>query len=173
MRRITRERIKAQARQVLHQVRVSHPPVPIETIVASMNISVHYEPFEGDLSGAIIRSDDLVVIGVNSLHHPNRQRFTIGHELGHFLLHVGKDLHIDRGYRFNLRSSSGLRDSEIEDWQANVFAAEILMPEQFLRKDLAGKPIDGLDERGIKKLADRYGVSPQAMTIRLNHLHLI
>ena len=52
----------------------------------------------------LVRSDDNeAVIGVNSAHHINRQRFTIAHELGHFCLHKGKDVHIDRSFRVNRR----------------------------------------------------------------------
>jgi Zn-dependent peptidase ImmA (M78 family) len=39
---------------------------------------------EGDLSGFLYRDKGQAVIGVNTRHHPVRQNFTIGHELGHF-----------------------------------------------------------------------------------------
>ena len=40
-----------------------------------------------------------VTIVVNSLHHANRQRFTLAHELGHFELHMtefGSAVHVDK-----------------------------------------------------------------------------
>lgn len=57
--------------------------------------AVRYSPFEGELAGMLVRGDGQIVIGVNSLHPLNRQRFTIAHECGHLLLHKG-EFHVDR-----------------------------------------------------------------------------
>ncbi len=68
-------------------------------------------------------------------------------------------------------SSQGIDDAEKE---ANLFAAEILMPEEFLRKDLAGRStLDLYDENYLPQLAQTYGVSVQAFMFRLQYLRYI
>jgi Zn-dependent peptidase ImmA (M78 family) len=57
------------------------------------------------------------------------------------------------------------------DAEANAFAMELLMPEEWLRADMAkigGIDID--DDKTIKKLAHRYRVSPNVMLVRLAQL---
>ena len=65
-------------------------------------------------------------------------------------------------------SGRGVDDAEKE---ANLFAAELLMPEEFLRSDIAGRDeIDLYDENLIPNLANLYQVSVQALTFRLQYL---
>ena len=55
--------------------------------------------------------------------------------------------------------------------EANLFAAELLMPERLLTKDIAEVESLELDlEDQLEKLAKKYGVSQQAMAIRLSSL---
>lgn len=61
--------------------------------------------------------------------------------------------------------------SEVEELEANVFAMELLMPEEFLRRDLTELgSIDVCDDANIRKLAKRYEVSEQLMTFRIADL---
>ena len=117
------------------------------------------------------------VIGANKSHHPYRQRFTIAHELGHFLLHEGQDVHLDesRGaFRVNLRSPESARGEDNDEKEANLFAAELLMPAIFLEQDLQGEDLDLLgDSEFLEKLAKKYKVSIQALTFRLAYLGYI
>ena len=57
-----------------------------------------------------------------------------------------------------------------EEIEANRFAAELLMPETMLTDDLRGKKLDIENDELIRELADRYRVSPQALTYRLVNL---
>ena len=57
------------------------------------------------------------------------------------------------------------------DSEANAFAMELLMPENWLRRDVAKMGgIDIEDDKKVKKLAERYKVSVQAMTVRLGQI---
>jgi Zn-dependent peptidase ImmA (M78 family) len=108
------------------------------------------------------------VIGVNIAQHLNRQRFTIAHELGHLLLHSGDAVHVDA---IKHRDDVSKKGTEIEEVESNLFAAELLMPAQFLKQDLDRlRTITLLDEEKVAKLARVYGVSSQAMAVRLAHL---
>lgn len=170
----TTAKIQAKAAEILERFQIVAAPVDVESIANRLGIDVRKTPAEDELSGFIVkRPDGHAVIGVNAIHHPNRQRFTIGHEIGHYLLHDFEQVHVDK-FTFRLRdenSSTGQNDDEV---QANRFAAELLMPRHFLVNDLPTFAPNGfLDERGLTKLAKHYLVSTQAMTTRLVSLGVI
>lgn len=166
-------RIETIVRRLLDEHKISKPPVPVEALARSLGARVSYSPFEGDISGMVFRNEDQVIIGVNSLHHPNRQRFTIAHEIGHMVLHKGVEMHVDRAYRVNLRDDLSSQAVDPEEIQANRFAAELLMPEEMLIEDLKGQEIDFENEEDLRRLAVKYRVSLQALTFRLINLGLI
>ncbi len=163
-------RTEATVLRLLQEQRVHKPPVPVETIARRLGAEVRYSPFEGDISGGVFRDESRVTIGVNSLDHPNRQRFTVAHEIGHMLLHKGKEVHIDRTFRINLRDDASSQAVDPEEIEANRFAAELLMPEAMLVRDLHGQGIDLESEEDLRRLAARYRVSVQALTFRLMNL---
>jgi len=163
-------RIETLVRKLLKDHKVNRPPVPVETLATRLGAKVRYSPFDGDISGMVYRDEDRIIIGVNSLHHTNRQRFTIAHEIGHMLLHKGIEVHVDRAYRVNLRNDMSSSAVDREEIEANRFAAKLLMPEHMLIADLKGQEIDFEDERRLERLARRYSVSIQAFTFRLTNL---
>jgi Zn-dependent peptidase ImmA (M78 family) len=148
-------------------------PVDVERIAEAHAVSVVKQDLEDSVSGVLVIKDDTGIIGVNSNHHPNRQRFTVAHELGHFLLHpdAGR-VFVDRSPVFfrDGMSSEGTSQQEIE---ANAFAAALLMPEAELKRLLDDHPVDAFDEMSVRRLAARLGVSAQALTIRLTRLGLV
>ena len=166
-------RIEIIVRRLLDEHKIGKPPVPVEALAKSLAARVSYSPFEGDISGMVFRHEDQVIIGVNSLHHPNRQRFTIAHEIGHMILHKGVEMHVDRAYRVNLRDDLSSQAVDPDEIQANRFAAELLMPEHMLIEDLKGKEIDFENEVDLRRLSLKYQVSLQALTLRLTNLGLI
>jgi Zn-dependent peptidase ImmA (M78 family) len=145
-------------------------------LARDLGAEVKYEPTDENLSGFILRNrkEGRAFIGVNSTHHPNRQRFTIAHEVGHFLLHDHDAIHVDRGecgLRVRLRNEESSKGDDDYEKEANLFAAEVLMPAMFLEQDLA--PLEGanlFDEDVLRPLAGKYGVSSQALTFRLANL---
>jgi Zn-dependent peptidase ImmA (M78 family) len=137
-----------------------------------LGIEIRQEPFEGEISGVLYRDGQSSIIGVNSLHHRNRQRFTIAHEIGHFLLHEF-DVHVDRRYRIVLRDENSSLATDPSEIDANCFAAELLMPYDFLERDVPKYMRDFEEETGLEQLAGLYGVSRQAMAFRLANLGLI
>lgn len=165
----TTQFIREQAASVLKNHRVEKPPVPVEEIARALGARVRYSPFEGELAGMLIRGDDQIIIGVNSLHHSNRQRFTIAHECGHLLLHKG-EVHIDRSFRINRRGAVSSLAIDPEEIDANRFAAELLMPYDMLLADLPDRNIDVENEDELKPLARKYQVSLQAMTQRITNM---
>ena len=162
-----RRLIHSEVAELLQKNNITGAPVDVERVARSVQIAVRRTPSDDDISGFLLRQAGQAIIGVNTLHHPNRQRFTIAHELGHFVLHQHDEVHIDRAV-VKLRDRASSKGEDPEEIEANGFAAELLMPEQFLARDLARLTFtDLLDDRGMLRLAKQYQVSVQAMTNRL------
>jgi len=171
-----RNNIEEQAYEVLKTLKINELPIPLEKIATFFNIEIQEEDFEGELSGILIRSSEGDIIGVNSNHHDNRKRFTIAHELGHFILHKGEAIHIDRGFRVNYRDANSSLAIDLEEVEANAFAAALLMPEKKIKEVLRKKLKEGIDLQDsaeLKKIAETFHVSQQSLLIRLMKLGLI
>jgi Zn-dependent peptidase ImmA (M78 family) len=170
---VRRKHIRGLVNELLARFGMSQAPVPVETIARSLGIAVQRTAAEDDLSGFVYRdrTEKTAVIGVNANHPRNRQNFTVAHELGHYLLHDCEGIHVDRRFHVMLRNPKSSEGTSIEEKEANLFAAELLMPVPFLEQDLAEiDAVDLEDETVIAKLARRYGVSTQAMVFRLGYL---
>lgn len=162
---------RKSARLVVHEFGVKAAPVPVERIIKSRNIILQYAPLGEELSGMAYIKDGVGIIGVNALHHPNRQRFSAAHELAHHELHadeIRRAVHVDKEFRVLLRddvSSLGTDPLEIE---ANAFASELLMPQDLLKDLLEKGGLDIEDDAGIEALARKFRVSASAMRFRLS-----
>jgi Zn-dependent peptidase ImmA (M78 family) len=178
---IRRKQIRELVENLLAQHHVTEGAVPVERIVKSCGIDIKLDEVDDDLSGFLVRENKgkkRSLIGANKSHHPHRQRFTIAHELGHFLLHQGESVHLDehrQGFTINMRNRESATGEDSDEREANLFAAELLMPAKFLQKDLSGQNLDLLEEEGVllHKLARKYKVSTQALTFRLANLGYI
>ena len=170
--KIRRTQIRRITEDLLNGQRVEGPPVNVEKILHDMKIQLRIQPGPEDISGFLVKTGTQpAIIGVNSSHHRNRQRFTMAHELGHMLLHDFTEVHVDRAFLVKLRNAESSKGEDWEEIEANLFAAELLMPKRFLERDLAEtKTLDLHDEESLKRLAQHYAVSPQALTVRLGYL---
>ena len=176
---VRRKQIREMVEQLLTKHRVGHGPVPVERIARSLGIGIKLDAVDDELSGFLVRNKDTgkAIIGANKSHHPNRLRFTIAHELGHFLLHQGELVHLDgepASFTVDFRDRESRRGEDDNEKEANFFAAELLMPAKFLRHELEGKRLDLFsDSNVLEKLANKYKVSLQALTFRLTNLGYI
>ena len=132
-------------------------------------------PLDDELSGMIFIRDGIPIIGVNALHHPNRQRFTIAHEIGHLELHrdaVTEEVHVDKQFKVLMRDANSSTGTDRMEREANQFAAELLMPQQLLLDALDLRPVDIDDESPLNELARKFKVSRQALEYRIRNLGL-
>jgi Zn-dependent peptidase ImmA (M78 family) len=156
---------------LLEENGIKEAPVSVSQIAKAKGARIFVDALDGDLSGFLYRDKEQAVIGVNTSHAPVRQTFTIAHELGHLLLHDQEQLHVDREFRVRLRSDVSSQGIDEAEQEANFFAASILMPREFIERDLADKEfMDLLDDDFLRELARKYGVSAQALAIRLKTL---
>lgn len=147
-----------------------HVEFPIDPFALAKKLGIQVEFREGlpdDVSGLLIQEDENspVIAVINSTHHPNRRRFTMAHELGHFsyyqnfLAHEKKIGLVERRQEL---SGAGTDPYEVD---ANSFAAELLMPESVVR-------VWGYRGKSRVEMAKGFGVSLDAIGHRLNKLGL-
>lgn len=144
--------------------------VPVRSLARATGCIVKLTPLDDDLSGMAFIKDGARAIVVNSSHHPNRQRFTIAHELAHHQLHLPlleQGVHVDKAiFRRDQNAASGTLSYEIE---ANRFAAELLMPKRIVKK-IIPPDFDLQDEDRLREFASRFGVSTAALQYRIQNV---
>jgi len=135
-------------------------PVPVESIAEDL-LGLRVEEAELDCSGLLVPAQRRIwVNAAEARQAPGRRRFTIAHELGHWVCQV-----LEGRWQpvFCREVEAGGNGYPPEEREANVFAAELLMPEAVVRREFAR---DGSAE----VLAQRFAVSCDAMHWRLyNH----
>jgi Zn-dependent peptidase ImmA (M78 family) len=155
-------RIRAQA--VLKMSHVRRPPVNVYAVAENLGFEIHDYDFPDSMSAMMVVEDDIRAIGVNKSFSTVRKRFSVAHELGHFLLGHGN--FADSVATFEDGSYNYTDPQNRQESEANEFAAELLMPEPFLKKDFAEGAVS------VPQLAKKYQVSEQAMWIQLFSLEL-
>ena len=167
-----RRAILRRVRELLDKNEVTAPPVPVERIARSL-ARLRFSPLDNELSGMAFVKDGTAIIGINALHHPNRQRFTMAHECGHLVLHrdqVTREVHVDKAFPMLMRDAVSAASVDPMEIEANLFAAELLMPEFLLAGELGGAAFDIDDDAAVTALARRFRVSLSAMQFRLGNL---
>lgn len=159
------------ATYVLRQVQITRPPVPALQVAGGLGIPVFEWDFPDEISGAFVCHEGAAAIAVNQSHPGHRQRFTIAHELGHFVLAAERGLFVDllsREHMPSLGPTDGHEEEERRlEMAANWFASDLLMPAEWIRRDVR--------EHGtnLAYLSRRYDVSQQALWYRLLSLRLV
>lgn len=143
-----------------HQLK---PPVDVIAIAEEIGLPVYEDDAMPDnISGMLLKNAELggssgYCVIVNASHHINRKRFTVAHEIAHYILHrdeIGDEVKDNALYRSHL--------SNAIEAQANKFAADILMP-----WDLVNRMTSNLLSQDVASLARKFQVSQSAMAIRL------
>lgn len=138
-------------------------PRDIRALIKRLGVSIRIEPMEQQKSGYLRRLGNGWVIGVNSLHHPRRQLFTLAHELGHYVLHRETVGEFEDATLFR---AEGYGEWGVEK-EANEFAADLLMPKDDFRACVRRY------EGDVEQIARHFGVSALAVKIRANELRKI
>lgn len=118
-------------------------------------------------------SDEKWSIGVEESLDAYYKRFVMAHELGHYFLHSRQmssgDARVSTKKSLSYRDFSHVDDfSEQEDFEANTFAAQLLMPDETVLEALDGYDYVSLDTR--KKLSKFFGVPEEAVFYRLRDM---
>jgi len=149
----------------------STAPIDLNRVALALGAEIRELDLAEDISGVLYRDGSRKIIVVNKTHSDVRQRFTIAHELGHLALHRGDKVHVDHEFRINLRDLRSATAENVEEVEANAFAANLLMPADRIWRALDSAPIDLADDSQIADLAREFGVSQQALLIRIASLN--
>ncbi|TND10156.1 MAG: hypothetical protein FD123_404 [Bacteroidetes bacterium] len=165
-----RSAIERKTAKILDDLQINELPIPVDKIATSYGLEVKPYDLGEDVSGVLVISNGVGIIGYNPNESTLRQRFTIAHEFGHFVLHgnIG-GLFIDKGFRVEFRSQKSTTKEIRKEQEANAFAAALLMPEKILFREIKNHNYDLTEEGSIQELANLFNVSSQAMTFRLSN----
>jgi Zn-dependent peptidase ImmA (M78 family) len=126
-----------KARELLNELQILEPDeIDVERIALFKDVEVRYEPLQG-MDGRIVRDGNAGVITVNSkIDFEGQKRFVIAHELGHYFLHPHtRQVESVSQDQTNIWSDQ----QDVEEYEANIFAAELLMPSSLLAPRIKGK----------------------------------
>jgi Zn-dependent peptidase ImmA (M78 family) len=154
----------------LHEQGIKNPPVDVAALACGLGLRIFSELLPEDISGILdLRDPGKPIIMVNSEHHQNRRRFSIAHEIGHFMLHKPLGIHVDKQTFF--RSPKSAESPDEYEIDANKFAAALLMPDYLISQTL-DMHADWLDSNAdiISDLSEQFQVSVTAMSYRLQNL---
>jgi len=127
--------------------------VPITDIAKHLGFHIELLDSLPDHHSAIIYPEDML-IGLNRRHHPHRQRFSLGHELGHHLLKHPPEFDVS------------LEEAKICNTEADEFSGELLVPLEALKRALN-------HTKPIPELSNLFNVSQEVLTIRILNQNLL
>ncbi|WP_124979096.1 ImmA/IrrE family metallo-endopeptidase [Nonlabens xiamenensis] len=175
-------RVYNAAYALLEEQGINSIPIKVREIAEKLGIKVKVTDLGSEVSGVLLLDDNDPIIGVSNLEGPERQRFSIAHEIAHYRLH-SKDVDVDQKMfvdKKNMKVMFRKQDFSQREFrrerEANAFAAALLMPEQNLFEDVKAVYNDNpnlTDEKLIYELASLYEVSGLAMSYRLSNLGFV
>jgi len=150
----------AHADLVLQELGVTEPQeIDIEAIAWYLGARVKYRPLDR-CEARITGNNDKAIITVNSLSSPQRKRFSIAHELGHWKFHRGRILTC----RSDEIGRSGQNYPEAER-VANFYASRLLMPAYII--DPIARRYPKFTFHAVDSIAKLFNTSITATAIRL------
>jgi Zn-dependent peptidase ImmA (M78 family) len=139
-------------------------PVKLGAIAERLGVKVLLSTLPRGTSGQIAQENGRFVIRINRHEAKHRQRFTLAHELAHFLLHSDRIV-AEGGWSENVLLRAPNQPIQIE-YEANRLASDLVIPSHLLAKataDYSGP----MTSEVIEDMAQRFGVSTAAMEIKL------
>lgn len=160
-----REEVEPSHRRILDKYLAEYP-VKVGQLAREIGVKIKVSSLPPGVSGQIKKEEDGYTIRVNRHETRERQRFTIGHELAHFLLHRQMIDSSPDGITDNVLYRSGA--PERIEYEANRLAADIVMPRDLIERKLSDEFEGFVTEATIESLAASFQVSKAAMEVRLS-----
>lgn len=162
----TKEQITNIAADVLEIYGQKEYPIKIVALAEALGLSVYDSIFDRDDVAGMIKANEKKIY-ICKTDSALRQRFSIAHEIGHYVLHYksGEHMNFDENKHISFRDSLSSLGFSIKEIEANYFAANILMPHTEVIRLYN-------DNLSIADMAKYFAVSPTAMGYRLNFLGL-
>jgi hypothetical protein len=145
--------------EILAELGIREPAdLDIEAIAEYCGAAIRYKPLSG-CEARIMGLEDRAIITVNADSSFERQRFSAGHELGHWM----RDR---KTARFQCNEQMFVREWSVDnpEKRANRFSSDLLLPAKMFRPLSNGLPATF---SAVQKLADIFKMSLSATAIRL------
>jgi Zn-dependent peptidase ImmA (M78 family) len=145
----------------------STEPILLKSILLSNNVLTIFKPLSQFFCGMAIKSGESRFILINSDHSIGKQHFTIAHELYH--------LFKQPDFKFKACRTAIFDKSDMDEFNADVFASHLLLPEEGLIKFIPDSELkkDKIQISTIIKLEQLFSVSRAALLYRLKSIGLI
>lgn len=194
------EAIKGSVRDVLKLIDYRGGSVDLERICAALSIDLQYSDEEvHDADGSPILGSahfHRKVISINANGNRNRERFTLGHEIGHFCLkhqrYLSSENIIERDLLINKETDANFNLERLE-YQANSFSSNLILPDEIFKLKTAQlRDFLEIRDRGhgyifvddqpcnytvydqlLTALSTHFEVSKQAIQIKFKHLGML
>lgn len=158
-------RFKHEPELILQELGIDAPEeIDLDLIAFTLNASVKRASLSG-CEGQIVGTHSRAIITINSNSDPRRQRFSLGHELGHWVNDRGKNLTYrcsDADMRqYTANSTDFTRQKEV---RANGFSAKLLMPGYLFNRY---HPEHEVSAETVNFLSNLFNVSRTSASIRL------
>lgn len=169
------EKIEIIATEIREMFGLKETPTQIANILNKVGFKIYSLEMDETLSGRIgIANEFKEILGskkilqINSKDNRGHQRFTMAHELGHYIFDY--DGHNRYANAYSLAEDDVNSPGEI---RVNRFAAALLMPKNIFIDKYSARKTLGLDEVSIcKSLAEEFEVSETAVSKRIVELGL-
>lgn len=159
-------RISSQEREVISRF-LKEKPVPLGRIAAALGLRVLVSSLPAGVSGMIQKNGNEFIIKINRNESRERQRFTLAHEISHYLLH--KDiLHREGEIQDTVLYRSG--QPQRVEFEANRLAADLIMPDEGIQPDLR-RLKTRYTEEAFEAIASEWQVSKAALEIKLGPVY--
>lgn len=148
-----------QARKILAENFILEPPVDVYELARNYGVEIHEQDFPpefANVSGFINIENNRPVMYINASDSPKRRKFTVAHELGHWVLHEDK-IRQDPQKTVLFRMALGAANKDPLEREANAFAAELLVPMEMFEKN---------KDKSVSQLADIFQVSSDVIGYR-------
>lgn len=176
--------IENKAEKLISEAGITDTRIDVIKIAKHLNITIDYLNLDASISGFLVQKDDKTRIVVNATEKPfnktnknkpklsPRQRFTVAHEIGHYILHKNEvTLFVDKGETVLYRDTNSTSGEYRREREANAFAAALLMPKFLIERKIEEKSNQIQSNISlIEQLSTYFEVSEQAMSFRLSNL---
>lgn len=164
-----KNQIEYIAKNTLDQSGLRQFPIDPIAISSWLGLSAEEATFErNDVAGMIDPKEKRIIVAEGDSN--TRKRFSIAHEIGHYILHYngmeGKTFPDTEDYHVSYRDNISTQGFDMAEIEANFFAANLLMPADEVCKQWN-------NHHSVSFLADFFWVSKTAMRYRLAYLGCI
>jgi Zn-dependent peptidase ImmA (M78 family) len=154
-----------RAEQLIYDLGITQPKdIDLDAVALTLGVRVKYEPL-ADCEALIVGHGESAIATINSRSIPERRRFSLGHELGHWTYHKGHMLYCTQSDIEG--NSEKARETEAI---ADRFASSLLMPTFLFKPALALHK--KFSWKVVRELAKEFGCSPLATVLRIVDLNV-